>query len=63
MIVVNYSLNQNLPPVLDVDALLRGQRGEAAAGEVRPFTIYGFLGGGGYTHWLELLNIVKLFPA
>ena len=30
------SLNQNLPPVLDVDALLRGQRGEAAAGEVMP---------------------------
>ena len=33
MIVVSYSLNQNLPPVLDVDALPGGQRGKVAAGE------------------------------
>ena len=33
------SLNQNLPSVLDVDALLRGQRGDAAAGEIKEFTI------------------------
>ena len=56
------SLNQNLSSVLDVDSLLGGQSGEAAAGEVEGFiiygfTIYGFLGGEGYTHWLELLNI------
>ena len=34
------SLNQNLPSVLDVDSLPGGQRGEAAAGEVKEVTIY-----------------------
>ena len=34
------SLNQNLPSVLDVDSRLGGQRGEAAAGEVKEITIY-----------------------
>ena len=37
------SLNQNLLSVLDVDSLPGGQRGEAAAGEVKEVTIYGFL--------------------
>ena len=37
------SLNQNLPSVLDVDSLPGGQRGEAAAGEVKEITIYGIL--------------------
>ena len=36
------SLNQNLPSVLDIDSLPGGQRGEAAAGEVKEVTIYGF---------------------
>ena len=34
------SLNQNLSSVLDVDSLPGGQRGEAAAGEVKEVTIY-----------------------
>ena len=33
------SLNQNLSPVLDVDALPGGRSGEAAAGEVKECTI------------------------
>ena len=43
MIVVNYPLNQILPPVFDVDSLPGGQSGEAAAGEVKEVTIYGIL--------------------
>jgi len=60
------SLNQDLPPVLDVDALPGGQSGEAAAGEGRPFTIYGiaicrFIGwggdGGGKRNMIEFCQI------